>query len=87
VGKHVNVLELKGAVTTYSAGFCMVIEFCFHRALDTFLAARRDIFVDQICKQDTMGTWTQYVNVEGFMVCYFLVFFVQLTVVFGYVIA
>jgi serine/threonine protein kinase len=53
IGKHENVLELKGAVTLLKDHFWMALEYCELGSLDKFLADKKknQLFVDEIVKQ------------------------------------
>jgi serine/threonine protein kinase len=50
IGKHENVLELKGAVTLMKDHFWMALEYCELGSLDKFLAGKKknQLFVDEI---------------------------------------
>ena len=68
IGKHENVLELKGAVTLMKDHFWMALEYCELGSLDKFLADKKknQLFLNEIVKQadDISGTLFKVRNNE-----------------------
>lgn len=60
IGKHENILELKGALTMKKDHFWMALEYCELGSLEKFLRDKRkhQQFIDEIVKNadDSSGT-------------------------------
>lgn len=69
---HENVVQLLGVVTANAEEFWIVLEYCKHKGLDTFLTVRNALYIDEIVQhKDENGPTTYKVCVPNYSVCSF----------------
>ena len=65
IGEHQNIVNLLGACTV-SGSLCVILEYCPHGDLSSFLRGKRDVFEPSWLQSDTIQNLCTYFDLATF---------------------